>query len=269
MPIFKAEKKNEIPALLHPPLIEAIFEVRWEMETDSQTQRLRDPSYPMMYGRLYERLKKDFPIVEDLPSIQAHPEAAPYVPRHRVRKEKIGYPLIQVGPGIVTINETKGYSWTNFRFLILRVVESIIELFPTDAIPLNFIKAELRYVNGIRFDIAKENPLQFLAEKLHMKVEVPLELFHQNNVHERPNAVALNLSYALEKPMGNLVLNAGLGQFEGKPAFIQQTLIHSVGELVPSDAETFTNWLEEAHNVAEHSFKAFCKGALMEKFCGA
>ncbi len=261
-------KKTETPLLLHPPILEVIFELRWEIQADEQNSRMRDPSYPMMYGRMYERLKKDFPVVEDLPSVQAHPEAAPYVPRHRMRKERNGYPLIQVGPGIVTINDAKGYSWTKFQALILRVVESIIDLYPSNELPLNFIKSEMRYVNGIRFDMARENPLAFLAEKLHMKVELDPELFAVNGLHERPNAVGLNLAYALEKPMANLAISANLGQVEGKPAFIQQTLIHSFGEMVPADLEGFVPWLAEAHVAAENSFQVFCKGELMEKFAG-
>jgi uncharacterized protein (TIGR04255 family) len=270
MPIFKPEKikKPATPILLHPPLLETIFEIRWEIEQDAQNGRMRDPSYPMMYGRLYERLKKDFPLVEDLPSVQAHPEAAPYVPRHRMRKDKTSYPLIQVGPGIITVNDSKGYSWTKFQALILRLIESVVELYPNETLPLNFIKAELRYVNGIRFDIAKENPLQFLAEKLHMKLEMDPELFERNSLNERPNGLGLNLSFAMEKPMGVLSIATNLGQFEGKPAFIQQTLIQSFGELVPSEVSGFTPWLEEAHTAAENCFQVFCKGALMEKFAG-
>lgn len=269
--MFKPEKtkKIEIPPLLHSPLIEVIFELRWEIEQDPQNGRARDPSYPMMYGRLYEQIKKDFPFVEDLPSVQAHPETTPYVPRHRMRREKNGYPLVQVGPGIATINDARGYSWTKFRSLALRIVEAITDLYPTETSPLNFIKSEIRYVNGIRFDLARENPLHFLAEKLHLKVEPDEELLEKNKLNERPNAVGVNLAYALEKPMGNLALSVNLGQFEGKPAFIQQTLIHSFGEFVPADVEAFTLWLEEAHTAAETCFHVFCKGELIEKFCGA
>jgi len=276
MPIFKADKvkKNEIPPLLHPPLIEAIFELRWEIENLQPNEArpqgafvpMRDPAYPMMYGRLYERLKKDFPFTEDLPSTGAHPETTPYVPRHRIRKEKNGHPLVQVGPGIITVNEAKGYSWKSFRSSAQRIIESVVDLYPSDAMPLNFIKAEMRYVNGIRFDLARENPLSFLAEKLHTKVEVAPELLTLNSLNERPNAVGLNLAYALEKPMGNLNLALNLGQFEGKPTFIQQTLIQSVGELLPADTEGLSLWLEEAHTVAENCFQVLCKGALMEKF---
>jgi uncharacterized protein (TIGR04255 family) len=271
MPIFKAEKikKIETPILLHPPLVEVIFELRWEIENDQQSGRMRDPSYPMMYGRLYERLKKDFPVIEDLPSVQAHPETTPFVPRHRMRKEKNGYPLVQVGPGIITVNDARGYSWTSFCSLVLRLIESVTDLYPSGTMPLNFIKSEIRYVNAIRFDIARENPLAFLSDKLNMKVELSPELFEQTKLNERPNSVGLNLSYALEKPMGNLAISANLGQFEGKPAYIQQTLIQSFGELAPSDAAGFTPWLEEAHTVAETCFQVFCKGELMEKFTGA
>ena len=271
MAIFKPEKikKRETHPLLHPPLIEAIFELRWEIENDAQTGRMRDPSYPMMYGRLYERLKKDLPLIEDLPSTQAHPETTPFVPRHRMRKEANGYPLVQVGPGILTVNESKGYSWAGFRSLILRLIESVADLYPTNVLPLNFIKGEIRYVNGIRFDLARENPLSFLAEKLHMKMELDPEFFELNAMNERPNAVGLNLSYVIDKPIGNFAISANLGQFEGKPAFIQQTLIQSFGELTPSDANGFTPWLEEAHQIAENCFQVFYKGALMEKFSGA
>ena len=259
-------RKTEIPPLLHPPLAEVIFELRWEIENDEQTGRMRDPAYPMMYGRLYERFKKDFPEIEDLPSTQAHPEATPFIPRHRMRQGKNGYPLMQVGPGILTINMAKEYSWSTWKKWILRVIESVIELYSPTKIPLNFIKAEIRYVNAIRFDLARENPLSFLAEKLHTKIEIDSELFEKNQINHRPNSVGLNLAYVLDKPSAQLALSMNLGQFDGKPAYILQTLVHSFGEMVPSDKESFEPWLEDSHEVALHCFQVFCKGALMEKF---
>ena len=65
MALFKADKikQTEIPVLASPPLVEAIFELRWELQSDPQSRRARDVAYPMMYGRMYERLKKDFPVI--------------------------------------------------------------------------------------------------------------------------------------------------------------------------------------------------------------
>lgn len=261
-------KKTETPTLPNPPLLEAIFELRWEIEADQQAQRMRDPSYPMMYGRIYEHLKKDLPFAEDLPSVQAHPESAPYVPRHRMRKASNGYPLVQMGPGILTINHAQGYTWKEFEGLILRTIGLIIDLFPVDKFPLHFLKAELRYVNGIRFDIAKENPLAFLHEKLHIQLEPDPEFLLRSGLDERPNNVGVNLSYVLSKPVGHLGFSANLGQVEGKPAYILQTAIQSFGEVTPTDSEQFATWLNSAHETAENCFQVFCKGTLMSQFSG-
>jgi len=270
MAVFKPEKirQEEIPPLLNPPLAEAIFELRWELLSDQQTGRFRDVAYPMMYGRIYERLKKDFPLIEDLPSTQVHPEAGPFVVRHRLRKEKNGWPLVQIGPGIITVNEDKSYSWTSFQQLILRLVDSIVDLYPSSSLPLNLIKSEIRYINGIPFDLQKEHPLNFLAEKLHLKVEVDPEIFAHNEIDEKPNGVSLNLAYALNRPVGNFALSANLGQVLERPALIVQTVIQSLGETVPQDKENFEPWLSQAHMVAENCFQSLCKGALMQRFYG-
>lgn len=265
-----AHSQTEIPPLLNPPLIETIFEVRWELQGDQQTGRYRDPSYPMMYGRLYERIKEDFPLIEDLPAAQMHPEASPYAVRHWMRKEKGQYPLIQIGPGIATVNcNAKVYHWTSFKNKIITLIESIIDLYPVGAPPLNFVKAELRYLNGVPFDIQKEKPLEFLLEKLHTKVELDSDLFASNKMSSQPSALSVNLGYALNRPVGNLVLNANLGQVEGNPAYLVQTVISSFGETVPDHWTSFDAWLQEAHEVAENCFLSFFKGPLLEKFCTA
>ena len=269
MSTFRSEKqKREIPILLYPPLIEAIFKVHWELEKDKQTGRQRDPSYPMMYGRLYERLKKDFPHIEDLPSVQVHPEASPYIVRHRIRKDKTGYPLMQIGPGVATVNYAESYSWSSFRGYIIRLIETISDLFPTTAMPLNFMKCEIRFLNGIRIDAPNQNPLAFLSDHLHMKVEVDPELFLMNQMSDQPNAFNLIIGYPSVKPHGDLGLSAHLGQMDGQPAYLFQTQVISGGEWVPSERQGFETWLDEAHGAVVNCFVSLCKGPLMDKFCG-
>lgn len=267
---FKAEKKgkHEIPPLLYPPLVEAIFEIRWELQGDQKTGRFRDVAYPMMYGRIYERLKKDFPLIEDLPSVQVHPEASPFVVRHRLRKERNGWPLLQIGPGIATINDAKGYSWSTLKNLVLRMMEAIIDSFPTGSLPLNFIKSEMRYINGIPFDFQRENAITFLEEKLHLKIDVEKQIFDMNEMSEKPNSVNLNLAYALNRPVGNLMLSVNLGQLDVKPAYIVQTVVQSMGETVAQDETSMAPWLNEAHSVLENCFLSLCKGSLMQRFSG-
>jgi uncharacterized protein (TIGR04255 family) len=269
MSSLRLEKpKREIPLLLYPPLIETIFELHWELQGDKQTGRLRDPSYPMMYGRLYERLKNHFPHTEDLPSVQVHPEASPYVVRHRVRKEKMGYPLYQIGPGIATLNYAQDYSWSSFREHILLLVEAIYDLFPTEITPLNFTKCEIRFLNGIRMDVQNDHPLEFLSDKLHMKVEMDSDLFLMNQLNDQPNTVNFTVGYPLKKLNGNLGITAHLGQMDGKQAYLLQTQVVSGEEGTPGDPEGFASWIDIAHDAAVHSFITLCKGSLMNQFCG-
>lgn len=266
MPAIK-DTMNEIPPLLNPPLLEAFFEVRWGLLVDPQTQRMRDTAYPMMVGRMYEKFKSDFPVIEDLPTTQMHPEANPFVVRHRMRKEK-GYPLVQVGPGVATISEAKNYSWSEYKKLILRVIDSIVELYPPGVFPLNFIRSELRYVNAV-FLQPSENPLAFLAQKLHTKIELPQGLLQSNSIGGAPNGVGLNVGFPLQKPEGGLMIGAQLGEIDGRAAYVVQTMIQSAGETTPHDLAHFDSWLELAHTAAENCFLSLCKGALMEEFCGS
>ncbi len=261
-------QRNEIPILLNPPLVEVIYELRWELQGDAQTGRFRDAAYPMMYGRIYEKLKKEFPLIEDLPSVQMHPDTSPFVVRHRIRKERNGWPLMQIGPGIVTINDGNGYSWTQFKNLILKVIESIVDLYPAETFPLNFVKSEIRYINAIPFDIQRENALDYLAEKLHLKIEVDRQIFELNDMLDKPNAVSINLAYALNRPVGNFMLSANLGQVDGRPAYIIQCVTQSLGEMVPQEESSMDVWLKEAHEVMENSFMSLCRGPLLQRFCG-
>ena len=259
-------KKQEVSVLLNPPLLEAIFELRWELEQNQATGTLKDPSYPMMYGRMYEKFKKELPVIEDLPTTQVHPESNPFVVRHRMRAKKDEWPLIQVGPGVLTVNETKNYSWTSFRSLIARSIEAIQETFPADGIPLNFIKAEIRYVNGILLENQTENPLSFLAEKLHTKIDMDPEIFELNDAGDHPIGLGLNVLYPLQNPIGQLGVSMNMGQVDKKPAYIVQFVIQSLGEPVPQDRDSFVSWLNRSHEIAENCFQTLCRGSLMSRF---
>ena len=89
--------------------------------------------------------------------------------------------------------------------------------------PINWIKAEARYINGIPFDPKQEPPMAFLKEKLHLKVEVPGDFLGESEALASPAGVAINLAFPLQSPVGHLVLTTSLGEahFE-KPAYIVQ-----------------------------------------------
>ena len=248
-----------------PPLLEAVFEMRWELSPVPNAQIRRDPAYPLLYGRLYDRFKKDYTVVEDLPSVQVHPDGSPYTVRHRMRKAAGEYPLVQIGPGILTVNLGKDYSWDRFREEIVRIFEGFTDFYPASTFPLNILKTEIRYINGIEF-AEGEDVLQFFSEKLHTKIELDPDMFSKINIDPKAQGVGLNMGFQINQPVGAVMLSLGSGQMEDKPAIIQQTLIQSIGENSPQELGSLDPWLDAMHNIARHWFETLYKGELMKRF---
>ncbi|MCX6750116.1 MAG: hypothetical protein NTZ83_01545 [Candidatus Pacearchaeota archaeon] len=46
--------------LKNKPLVEAIFELRWQLKEIQPGVKV-DPNYKMLIGRVYERLKEEYP----------------------------------------------------------------------------------------------------------------------------------------------------------------------------------------------------------------
>ena len=95
--------------LTHPPLIEAILEVRWQLQQQAPGVAV-DPKYKLLVGRLYDRLSRDYPFYEPLPTASMPDEMLGYVVQHRFRTADGAWPLVQVGPGLVTLNDTRDLS---------------------------------------------------------------------------------------------------------------------------------------------------------------
>jgi uncharacterized protein (TIGR04255 family) len=94
--------------LRNKPLLEAIFELRWELQEQAPGLKL-DPHYKILIGSLYDRVKDEYPFHEELPTATIPDEISGYIVKHRFRKSENGWPLIQLGPGVVTLNDTEGY----------------------------------------------------------------------------------------------------------------------------------------------------------------
>ena len=112
--------------LKYPPIVEAIVEVTWALETASSPMPI-DPHYQLLLGSFYDRIKKDYPYHQTLPLAAVPDEVTGPAVKHRFRVDKDKWPLIQIGPGIMTVNETEKY--TTFEKFKPLAVEAIKVLF--------------------------------------------------------------------------------------------------------------------------------------------
>jgi uncharacterized protein (TIGR04255 family) len=244
------------------PLVEALVEIRWGEEGQP------DPAYPIIVGRLFERLRPDYPEIEALPLAQVPAELATHMVRHRFRRASENWPLVQVGPGVLTFNETDGYHWDDFSQRAKGLMPMLFETHPNPrSLVINSVL--LRYINALAVDYSSENLLVFLSSKLHTSLTLPSEAFSRTGVADRPVSLAIQLAFPAREPKGTLALLFGNGTSKGKPALVWEIHVRSTGSDVPRMPEAFGDWLDSAHGVAEEWFFELAKGELLRLFQGA
>lgn len=262
---------DRVPApheLPHKPLVEAICEVRWELMQENNEQF--DPGFQLLLGRFYDKVSRQFPEFENLPVAQVPETIAPFAVRHRFRAKKNGWPLIQLGPGIMTVNETEGYSWKTFKPMLQMAVEALFAAYPTNVAKLAVSQVTLRYINGIPLNVLGEakNIRQFLQNHLHTKIDIDRLLFENPDLAGNPGALNLRLLYPLQTPKGLGALSLSSGMRDNKPSVIWENMVVSGEGHVPKEPAAFDSWFDEAHTMTDRWFFALCRGSLLTEFGG-
>lgn len=255
----------EKKVLKKKPLVEAIFEARWELQELAPGIRV-DPHYKILLGRIYDRVKNEYPFHEQLPTATMPDQIAGYVVQHRFRKKKDRWPLIQVGPGIITLNDTEGYVWEDFEKRIYHVIDVLFQAYPEGDRNLKINLLLLRYIDSIDFDFSEEDIFSFLGENLKVKVEIYEKLFDKTGVSRFPLDFDLRFSFSSRKPKGAVHLRFVRGKRNNVEALIWETHVRSVGEDVPRARGKIAGWVTEAHTVTHDWFFKMIEGRLLRRF---
>ena len=244
--------------LQNKPLVEAIFELKWDLP------QTIDPHYKIFIGRIYDQVEKDYPYYEELPTVRIPEEMIPYIVQYRFRKAEKQWPLIQIGPKIMTFNDTENYLWNDFE----RRVHNLIEVFYKTHPKINELtikSVHLRYIDAIDFDY-KDNIFDFLKEKMKISLNIEKSLFDETNVKQLPNEFEFKVSFQTEKPKGLLRLRFVRGKRLEKDALIWETELLAQEEDAPKNAKELKNWLKKAHEVAHNWFFKTIEGELYRRF---
>lgn len=252
--------------LTNKPLVEAIFELRWELAEEAPGLRV-DPHYSLLIGRMYERLSTEYPFHEKLPTASIPEEMAAYVVQHRFRKAADQWPLVQVGPGIVTLNETESYDWDDFAPRIAALVNILFQAYPQPA-SLQVIALQLRYIDAMEFDYEAGNILEFL--KRHMKIDVSLqpELFESTGVGRLPLAFDWRFSFPSDEPKAALLLRFARGEKRGLDALVWETTVRTEGEIALLTPGDIVGWAAKAHDLTHSWFFETIRGEELERRFG-
>ena len=254
--------------LANKPLVEAILEFKWKLSSPNHPGVEEDPHYRLLLGRFSEKVENDYPFHEPLPTTQIPDAMVAHMAQHRFRTSEEGWPLIQVGPGLMTVNETSGYTWDDFKKRCNSAVKSLLSSHPTKK-EFEIQELTLRYINAVDVDFSKESVFGFLQDKMQTSISLPNSLFDNGQVKSSPTTFNWQASFPTDDPSGNVTLRFAIGRHKGKPALIWETLAQATHEHIPAIPAGFPEWLEKAHDLTDDWFFKLIEGKLKERFSSA
>jgi uncharacterized protein (TIGR04255 family) len=254
-----AEGRESIGNLKNKPLVEAIFELGWSVPDPN------DQFLDVLPGLYYNEVRDDYPFIENLPASQIPIPLLRNAVRHRFRKERDGWPLTQLGPGLLTVNDTVGYTtWSEFLPRIITAVCALAKVYDK-AEP--FTRAELRYINAVEFDSQRHRFAEFVERSLHTSIALPNLSDGVGATSDVENA-NVTAQVHLKRPRGLGEFMVALGTYHEKPAVIFHINVRSHGEYAPTSQQDIQQWANDAHDIVDSWFMSFCEGHLLESFKG-
>ncbi len=241
-----------ISKLNKAPLLEAILEVRWEIET-SEEKIVYDPGFELAQGVFESKISQELPYYRRLgPAIS--PQA--YHTVHQFWKGAREWPVVQLGPGIMTINDTgTNYEWNaSFKPLIFRSIEALNQSYKSN-IRYNFFL--LRYINALA--VPKESSFYSLIEDV-LQIKIEKKFGFDGSFDD----FALSETYALPNESRiNLTVNSGANIATNQQALIWQiSVIKNTGLRL----EEINSWVEESHLSVSSLFRKIVSQKYYDSF---
>jgi uncharacterized protein (TIGR04255 family) len=259
---------STVTELKKKPLVEVIVELRWRVPALSAGLELGsgDPHYQLLLGRFYDRMRPQYPSHEALPAAQMPDSLVGQIVQHRFRTAPNDWPLVQIGPGIMTVNETRKYTWLDFRQRSVDAVRGVFEAYP-GASPFVPEKLTLRYIDALPFAPANQNVISFLKDKLQITIDVPAAVFTHSSVSSTPKAFQWQAAYPFDDQSNTLAIKIALGKKGDEPAILLDTSVDcTLAATLTGLPANFADWVDKAHEACSTWFKKLTEGELYDSF---
>jgi uncharacterized protein (TIGR04255 family) len=235
------------------PLQEVITEIRWSLTTEQERN-----DYQFLTGDLYGLVREKFPHREVVIPAGFPIEVFIGRPALRFRVSENGYPLIQIGPGVLTVNTVGDeYDWDTHSQDIRFVLTNFFSACKLEGKSVN---ATLAYIDFFEFDFEKSNVLDYLSSLLNTQVK-----FDFIDTSELPKIFNLTVGYTEQVGIVNVNIARGNNP-SGKDGIAIQTNV--IMESLEFDQNSIENRLDAAHTWCSELFKKMTKGELYDSYVG-
>jgi uncharacterized protein (TIGR04255 family) len=229
--------------LKQAPLKEAIFELFWKLPLDA-TNFPFDPEFDMALGKFQNQISDRYPVSKRLfppgSNVRIYPK-----PGYQFWRGELEWPVVQVGPGVLTVNETeKNYIWAdNFRPAIVHALEALEKSYSTE---LEFNKVRLTYIDAVDFDPEVINPSEFVARNLLTQICTDYD------PPGKENNINISQSFTIgNETLFNIQIQNGLNNATNSQAIVWTTAVETSAML---KKEELLHWLDTAHKLASDFF---------------
>lgn len=256
------------------PLVETWLDLRWQLQRGSQEGFFLDPQFPLALGTFYQSVRERFGYQESLPSSTAPLELLPHVVRYRFRPAPDKWPLLQLGPGVATVNFTRPYSWREFKEAALYLRAKLTTSYEIGLRPHGI---SLQYRNAVPCSYSSGDLLAFLKGKLNTAIKLPPHIPGPVGAPDVPVNMDIAFTYNLERPRGTGIIQCFTGtkrsetedhQETGTEHLLFELRVMSQEDGVPdyTDQAQFEDWLESAHAVIHEWFFSLIAGPLFDEY---
>ncbi|WP_395076487.1 TIGR04255 family protein [Flavobacterium sp.] len=236
------------------PLIEVVLELKWEILNKEDINELQ-----YLHGDLYSKLNDKYPFRENILPYDIPLDILANQPVYRFRSSENGYPLVQLGPGIITLNTTdEYYEWGKFSNLSVMLFEKFSQVY--SKFNLKKYSPSLLYLDFFPFDFEKNNVYEFINNNFSIVIN---QSFLENKGN--PKQVNFSFDYQLENDDLSVVFQKGINS-QGIDGIILQSRIN--GGLIGADLKLINDWVNSAHETVSEIFKKITEGRLYESFKG-
>ena len=229
--------------LKNAPLKEAIFELFWRLPLD-QKKFPYDPDFDLAQGKFDDLIKQYFPIHKrTLPAgvnIKIYPK-----PIHQYWSAELTWPVIQFGPGILTLNDTESnYEWSNFSRNIEIALEGLIRSYKKE---LPFNRISLRYIDSI------DMPDEITDQREYISTNFLTKIINNYDVPGSLSDLNINQVFSLDDQTKlNINIQTAKNNFNKKKAIVWITGAEKKIEGLTK--EEIANWASKNHNVLSKTF---------------
>jgi len=210
--------------------------------------------YAYLPGELHSLLKNQYPVRESLPPVLLPVDQARGLVAHRFRVAAGQHPLVQVGPGVLTVNTTDAsYEWSEFEQRSLFVIEQFLKVYQSLNASLSL---NLLYLDFLPFDFQKNDIQAYLRSHLHISLE-------QSFFQSQAPAKGIQLTLPFQTAHGHFTFSVQQANHNNQQGLMLQ---FSMRHNSPSELSAISAWLKEAHQVCSQAFKDMTKGELYNSF---